>query len=103
MVFGDDFYYSNAFLNYDNMDDMINYINKKYGEYVTFKYSTPSDYIDAVKKYNVNWSVKTDDGFPYSDKKTVYGKWGYWVGYFTSRPNSKEYFKYASSHYHSIN
>ena len=49
------------------MDNMINYMNENFGDKYFFQYSTPSIYIDAIKKYNIAWTTKYDDGFPYSD------------------------------------
>ena len=79
------------------MDNMINYMNSIGNGSVVYKYSTPSKYIDAVKKYNVKWTVKTDDGFPYSDNANAY-----WTGYFTSRPTDKIYIRDASRQYNSF-
>lgn len=47
-------------------------------------YSTPSDYVDAVK--GIELEIKTDDFFPYADCPHCY-----WTGYFTSRPALKGY------------
>jgi hypothetical protein len=52
------------------MDNMINYMNKHYSDKYKFRYSTPSDYVDAIKKHNVKWPTKYDDMFPYSDAPT---------------------------------
>ncbi len=77
---------------------MINYMNKHYSDKFNFRYSTPSDYVDAIKKYNVSWPTKYDDMFPYSDLPTQY-----WTGYFTSRANSKSYARTGSSFMHASN
>lgn len=71
---------------------MINYMNKYHSDKFVFRYSTPSDYIDAIKRHNVSWPTKYDDMFPYSDAPTQY-----WTGYFTSRANDKGYARRASS------
>ena len=55
-------------------------------------YSTPSTYIKTVMNQNVVWPTKYDDMFPYAN--TIYG---YWTGFYTSRPNSKDYIKRAST------
>jgi hypothetical protein len=47
---------------------------------VTVKYSTPSAYIDSIKKEGATYPVKTDDFFPYADNPNAF-----WTGYFTSR------------------
>mmetsp|Transcript_1042 Transcript_1042/g.1904 ORF Transcript_1042/g.1904 Transcript_1042/m.1904 type:complete len:329 (+) Transcript_1042:599-1585(+) len=95
MVFGDDFRYMNAFQNYHNMDGMISYMNEHYGDKYLFKYSTPSDYIDALQKYQVQWPTKYDDMFPYSDSPDAY-----WTGYFSSRANDKAFTRKGSSVFH---
>ena len=94
MLFGDDFRYMNAEQNYKSMDKMIEYMNQNYGDELYFVYSTPSIYIDALKKYEIKWPIKYDDGFPYSDEQHTF-----WAGYFTSRPNDKLYIRRASSYY----
>lgn len=52
------------------MDNMIHYMNKHHSDKFFFRYSTPSDYVDAIKKHNVSWPTKYDDMFPYSDLPT---------------------------------
>lgn len=80
------------------MDSLIKYMNENHGDRYLFKYSTPSDYIDALAKKKIHWPTKYDDMFPYAD-----GPDAYWTGYFTSRPNDKEYIRRASSHFHASN
>ena len=61
-------------------------INKKY----VFKYSTPNEYYDAVKKCHFTLSkTKVDDPdlFPYLDKDDGSPPW---VGFFTSRAQLKK-------------
>jgi hypothetical protein len=77
------------------MDNMIEYMNKVHGDRYEFRYSTPSDYVDAVSKHDVKWPTKYDDMFPYSDNP-----YAYWTGYFTARPNDKEQIRRASSWFH---
>lgn len=45
---GGDFQYMNAYFNYWNLDNLINYMNEHYGDEYLFKYSTPSEYIDTM-------------------------------------------------------
>ena len=98
VLFGDDFRYMDAFKNYHNMDNMIEYMNKHYGDQFFLKYSTPSEYVDAIAAYNVTWPTKYDDMFPYADTPD-----SYWTGYFSSRANDKQQVRRASSNYHSSN
>jgi hypothetical protein len=44
---GDDFQYSNAKMNFNSMDKLIKGFNSRYGD-VVLRYSTPSDYLDAI-------------------------------------------------------
>jgi len=78
------------------MDEMIEYMNKYHGDNYLFKYSTPSDYIDAIRAKDVAWPTKYDDMFPYSDRPD-----SYWTGFFTSRSNDKEFIRRASSNFRS--
>ena len=80
------------------MDNMIEYMNLHHSDKYIFKYSTPSDYIDAIAKHNVTWPTKYDDMFPYSDSPD-----SYWTGYFSSRANDKEYIRRASHSFHASN
>lgn len=73
----------------------MNYINSKYKD-VNLFYSTPYDYIDAVHKLDIEWPTGYDDLLPYSDN------WNsQWTGFFTSRPNLKEYVREASRDFNS--
>ena len=60
---------------------MIEYMNQHHGDEFFLRYSTPSDYIDAIKKYDIKWPTTYNDLFPYHDFSDAY-----WGGFFTSRP-----------------
>jgi hypothetical protein len=50
------------------MDKMIDYMNENYGDKYIFKYSTPSEYIDAINSIEDHvWPTKYQDGVPYGD------------------------------------
>lgn len=49
-LFGSDFQYKAAAWNYRNLDAMIKYMNENHGDKYFFKYSSPSKYIDSIKK-----------------------------------------------------
>ena len=69
------------------MDKIFKFINARPETYnLKLIYSTPSMYADAINKLDLTWEVKTDDIFPYADRP-----YGYWTGYFTSRPALKGY------------
>lgn len=78
------------------MDSIIKFLNKYNNVNITFMYSTPSQYLDALRKDNVTWAVKYDDGFPYSDNLE-----DFWTGFFSSRPTKKKQTRDASSNLHS--
>jgi hypothetical protein len=59
--------------------------NKIQQKNMTFVYSTPSMYIDAIKFENVTWPSNYQDFFPYAAER-----FEYWTGYFTSRPGLKK-------------
>lgn len=85
MPWGDDFWFSNAHLTFDNLHNTIEYFNAKYDD-ITLLYSTPSEYINALKEdKEIKWPVRYDDMFPYADQSE-----DYWTGYFTSRADSKK-------------
>jgi hypothetical protein len=63
------------------MDRMIDYMNLHHGEEFELRYSTPSNYIDELKKLNHKWPTIYKDFFPYHDFADAY-----WGGFFTSRP-----------------
>ena len=77
------------------MNAMIEYMNGNHGDKYHFRYSTPSDYIDALQKLDVRQPTKYDDMFPYSDNPQAY-----WTGYFTSRANLKHYIRRLSWNFH---
>jgi alpha-mannosidase len=82
----------NALAEYKNIERLLEYFNSKNNYNITIKMSTPSDYIAALKKENIKWPVKYEDGFPYAS--TDYEVWG---GYFSSRPVAKKMTKDASA------
>lgn len=88
---GKDFAFMNAAQNYWNIDNMIEYMNEFEGDKFFLKYSTPSQYVDALAKYDVKWPTKYDDMMPYADSPD-----SVWVGYYSSRMNDKEYVRKTS-------
>ena len=80
------------------METIIKYISDNYYYNTTIMYSTPSEYLDAIKKENVTFNTRYHDMFPYSDLPSEY-----WTGYFTSRPNSKKQVRDGQAHLHASN
>lgn len=78
--FGDDFKYKNAANWFDNLDKLIEVVNKEHKDVHIF-YSSPQCYIKAVKDHKVE--VKSNDYFPTIN------------GYYSSRPVIKSMERYA--------
>eukprot|EP00456_Euglypha_rotunda_P038373 TRINITY_DN2949_c0_g1_i3.p1 TRINITY_DN2949_c0_g1~~TRINITY_DN2949_c0_g1_i3.p1 ORF type:complete len:782 (+),score=111.62 TRINITY_DN2949_c0_g1_i3:151-2346(+) len=89
-LMGSDFQLENANTVYKNLDKLIKYVNQD-GRVKVF-YSTPSIYTAAKLSSGVQWSIKTDDFFPYADNQ-----YSYWTGYFTSRAALKRQNRVSSS------
>jgi lysosomal alpha-mannosidase len=95
LTIGDDFQYSNAHMNFKNLDKLIKYVNERQltnGSNVNVFYSTTACYLYSLNRENTTWSVKSDDFFPYAHRGH-----SFWTGYFTSRPTLKYYTKQASN------
>jgi len=90
---GDDFEYENANMWYKNLDKLIQYFKAHPELGINAFYSTPSIYVDAVNALDLEWTLKTDDFFPYADNP-----WAYWTGYFISRPALKGYVRKMSDY-----
>lgn len=92
ILFGDDFNWENAQQNYYQLDAIITEFRRKNlnlnsttQDVFNVKYSTPSEYVRAVKEeLKGNITNRTGDFFPYSDDVNLF-----WTGYFTTRPNLK--------------
>jgi lysosomal alpha-mannosidase len=48
VVMGSDFGFMDAFWNFQQIDDLIAYVNEHHGDKFHLKYSTPSVYVDAI-------------------------------------------------------
>lgn len=53
---------------------------------MTFVFSTPKTYVNALKKENISWPVWNNDFLQYQEKTGD----GYWSGFYTSRPSFKK-------------
>eukprot|EP01116_Phalansterium_solitarium_P019911 TRINITY_DN5728_c0_g2_i1.p1 TRINITY_DN5728_c0_g2~~TRINITY_DN5728_c0_g2_i1.p1 ORF type:complete len:1012 (-),score=366.51 TRINITY_DN5728_c0_g2_i1:80-3115(-) len=96
--FGSDFQFSNALLNFKNMDKLMAYLNANQATYkLNVFYSTPSIYIDMVNADGQSYPLKTDDFFPYAD-----GPHSYWTGYFTSRAAIKGFVRSRTNLLHAV-
>lgn len=82
---GADFTYDNANSWYKSLDVLINHVNENFPDKYKLFYSTPDKYTEyRAAETKIEWTVKTDDFFPYADCAHCY-----WSGYFTSRPTLK--------------
>ncbi|ESO12627.1 hypothetical protein HELRODRAFT_62270, partial [Helobdella robusta] len=91
---GSDFSYSNARINFKNIEKLIKLVNAKQanGSKINAMFSTPSCYLYALNKANLTYTSKNDDFFPYAHSGHTF-----WTGYFTSRPNLKGYERTANN------
>ncbi|ETW07206.1 hypothetical protein H310_01795 [Aphanomyces invadans] len=87
---GMDMEYQNAVKWFKNMDKLIHYGNQE-GQ-INIVYSTLGKYTDLkLQDKSIQWTIKTDDFFPYANEP-----FGYWSGYFSSRPALKKYVRTAN-------
>ena len=96
LPWGCDFAFANAELNFNQMDHITEFVNEFNKVNLTFQYSTPTQFLNALKTDNVSWPTKYDDGFPYSDNLE-----DFWTGFFSNRPNKKKQIKDVSAYFHS--
>lgn len=98
ILFGSDFEYEDAFVNYENIDRMIKYFNENESDRYIFKYSTPSEYFDAINKIEDHeWPTKFQDNMPLVEPAD-----SAWTGFFSSRPNSKSQVRMGSHQLHAF-
>jgi len=88
---GGDWSMQNAQIGFKKLESFISYINEHNTANIVLKMSTPSDYVEAIKKENIKWPVRYDDLMPYMERPD------YWTGFYTSRPDSKKYIHDFSS------
>jgi len=87
--FGHDFAFQDAEIMFENMEQLIAYINERNSTYgITVSFSTLADYFDAVNQAAVSWPEFTMDYLPFEDYPWSVGSC-FWVGHYTSRPQLK--------------
>ncbi|XP_043918762.1 epididymis-specific alpha-mannosidase [Protopterus annectens] len=94
---GCDKQFFNASVQFENMDPLIDYINK-FSDFfgVTVQYATLSDYFQDLYHQNLHWDVRNDQDFlPYSSDP-----FQAWTGFYTSRSVLKGIARRASSLLH---
>ena len=99
--FGSDFQYTNASINYENMDRLMAYMNTpenqaRYG--MRLQYSTPTTYMKTLHAKAASWPLKTDDFESYA-----IGPDQFLVGFYSSRPDYKGFIRKASSQLRAAN
>lgn len=72
-------------MEFEALNKLIDYANMHNTVNMKFQMSTPSDYVNAVRKEKVSWPVRYEDAMVYAD-----GPNDFWTGYFSSRPNAKK-------------
>ncbi|KAJ6252865.1 alpha-mannosidase [Anaeramoeba flamelloides] len=91
-LFGGDFHFTRPWVEFENMDKLINYINSNPDKYnVSVQYGTPYEYFTIVKNWRKN-NQKIE--FPQRGPQDFFTyffayiptKMGYWSGYYTSWP-----------------
>lgn len=95
VLVGDDFGYPDAYDTFKTTDKFLELVNKLQQRNMTFQYSTPSAFVDAVNKEKVTWPVYDNDFFPYFEQR-----YEFWTGYYTSRPGIKKQIKSYSQLFH---
>ena len=99
--FGSDFQYTNASINYDNMDKLMAYMNTPENQQhyrMRLQYSTPTTYMKTLHAYNHEWPLKTDDFESYA-----IGPDQFLVGFYSSRPDLKGFVRAASAQLQAAN
>lgn len=98
MFWGDDFAYMNAKAQFEQLEKIIEVCNRVNTNNMKFIMSNPSAYVNAVKKENIEWPVKTFDLVPYGMDNDYF-----WSGFYSSRPSLKKHIRDASSIYSAEN
>ena len=107
LPFGNDFHFQDAPSDFKEMDEILEYIANHPNNFdnITVRYSTLSEYFDAVSKSGVIFNQRNDDFFPYiacspcfSDACEGIGGFvtvpcgisdSFWSGFYTSKPAQK--------------
>lgn len=94
---GTDFAYQNAGQTFKNIEKLLAWIEKNHcDEMITYRISTPSEYIKAINAEKKSYHLLKDDFMPFIDQKDQS-----FSGYFTSKAAYKKQIKDASSIFHS--
>jgi alpha-mannosidase len=99
LMFGCDYAFTAAEVDYENMDRVIQHWNRAYPN-VKMLYSTPKEYLKSIEKRNKSvkepgFKVRRDDGYPYAMKANHF-----WAGFYSSRPHLKALIRDTSARFH---
>lgn len=86
LFYGCDFTFKVKDVNFQNIETLMNYMNKKYPDQVEIKYSTVESYFNEIEK---EIKDKKNEFLRYTSDFLPYVENGIWTGYFTSRPYIK--------------
>jgi hypothetical protein len=105
--YGDDFMHTHAFRSFDDMDDLMDVINRNPARYnMSVRYGGLKDYVYAVHKLDLEWPVMDGnhplangnrDFHPYTTNSYDGDHADVWSGYYTSRPKLKGYVRSGAS------
>ena len=99
LYYGEDFAFNEADINYENIEMIMDYVNKNMKGKMKMIYSTPTQYFDSVLNSGARFDKHSNyDFFPYADNAHCY-----WTGYFTSRANLKGLIKQLGLYINIIN
>ena len=105
--FGNDFHFQDAPSDFKEMDKVLQYISDHPDSFenITAKYTTLSEYFEAVFESGVSFSLRDDDFFPYIACSPCFSEAcggvegiftipcgisdSYWSGFYTSKPAQK--------------
>lgn len=97
---GNSYAFQNAGQIFKNMERMVKYIEENYKEVnVDLVFSTPSEYIKAIRADKASYPVFYGDLLPYIEANSD----EVWSGYFSSRPQIKKNIKDTSALIHAQN
>ena len=99
LYYGEDFAFNEADINYENIEMIMDYVNKNMKGKMKMIYSTPTQYFDSVLNSGAKFDKHSNyDFFLYADNAHCY-----WTGYFTSRANLKGLIKQLGLYINLIN
>ena len=89
-LWGDDFEFTHAEYNYNNLSRLFKHINDNPDKFLlNIQFSTPSKYLESLantQQFEKQTLFKEEgDFFPYADNE-----FGHWTGFYSTRPHLKK-------------